>query len=210
PARKFRRAGFAVGSLQQTQPRKNLRRAMRLITSSLAARSAVWWATARTAASNFARLFGRRSLAAVAARPPYDCASIIICEFHSSSGLDRQNGLDLDRDLPRQRAHADGGTCMAAGVAEHLDQQVGAAVDDLRLIGELRDGVDHAEQLHHVIDAVERAERVARRRQEPEADEPGPPVPLVHRDVLADLAGQARAFFVARPLAGQVEQVAHE
>ena len=46
------------------------------------------------------------------------------------SRLDQQNGLDLDDYPVGQGTHADGRTSMAAGVAEHLDHKVGAAVDD--------------------------------------------------------------------------------
>src|SRR5262249_24893195 len=75
--------------------------------------------------------------------------------------LHRHDGFDLDRDLVRQRAHADSRTGVAAGVAEHFGEQIGAAIDHFRLVSEFRHGVDHAEKLHHEVDAVERAERLA-------------------------------------------------
>src|SRR5262245_47278384 len=129
-------------------------------------------------------------------------------EVTGASQLDRKDRLDLDRDLAGQRAHADGGAGMAPGIAEHFDEQVGAAVDHLGLVGELGHGVDHAEQLDHVVDAVERAERLARRRQQAETDQPRAPIALLHADVLADLAGEHGALLVARALAGQEQEIA--
>src|SRR4051794_38290906 len=51
----------------------------------------------------------------------------------SASGFDRQDGLDLDRNLVRQRAHADRRAGMLAGIAEHFNKQIRAAIDDFRL-----------------------------------------------------------------------------
>jgi hypothetical protein len=51
---------------------------------------------------------------------------------------------------------------MAVGVAEHFDEQIGAAVDDFRRVVETRHRVDRAEQLDDEIDVVERTESVAR------------------------------------------------
>src|SRR5262245_65593321 len=129
-------------------------------------------------------------------------------EVTGASRLDRKDGLDLDRDLAGQRAHADSGAGMAPGIAEHLHEQVGAAVDYLGLVGELGHGVDHAEQLHHVVDAVERAERLARRRQQAETDQPRAPIALLHRDALADLAAEHPALPVARAMPRRAPEVA--
>src|SRR5205085_12411246 len=54
------------------------------------------------------------------------------------------DALDLDRDVVRQRAHADRRARVLAALAEDLDEEVGAAVDHLRLVGEARHGIDHA------------------------------------------------------------------
>jgi len=87
--------------------------------------------------------------------------------------LDRDDSFNLDRDLAGQGDVADGGAGVPAGFAEHIDEQVRAAVDDLGRIVEIRRGVDHAEELDDVVHAVERAERVAHRGEEAKADEPG-------------------------------------
>ncbi len=47
---------------------------------------------------------------------------------------------------------------MLAALAENLDEQVGAAVDHARMIGEVRNGVDHAEQLDDPLDLAEIAQ----------------------------------------------------
>src|SRR6266542_3281899 len=61
-----------------------------------------------------------------------------------------ENRLDLDRDAARQRRHADGAARPLAGlVAKHLDHQIAEAVDDLRMLREVRRGVYHAERFHH-------------------------------------------------------------
>src|SRR5437879_10949236 len=62
------------------------------------------------------------------------------------SAADLDDRLDLDRDAVRQGSHADGGARVLALVAEHLDEQVRAAVDHLGLVGEIRRAVHHAEQ----------------------------------------------------------------
>src|SRR6266853_179521 len=79
----------------------------------------------------------------------------------SARSPDRNNDLDLDRNSAGQRAHADGGARMPPALAEHLDEQVGAAVDDFRVILEIGGGIDHPEHLDDVLQAVEiAAERI--------------------------------------------------
>ena len=56
---------------------------------------------------------------------------------------------------------------------EHLDHQVGAAVDHLRVMGEFRHGVDHAEQLDDAVHPVEVAERLLHHREQVDPGEPG-------------------------------------
>jgi hypothetical protein len=52
-------------------------------------------------------------------------------------GRDLDDAFDLDRNRHRQRAHADRRARVPPGVAEHFDEQVRAAVDDARVVGEL-------------------------------------------------------------------------
>src|SRR5262245_31740450 len=63
--------------------------------------------------------------------------------------------LDLDRDIERQRARADGRARMLALVTEDLDHQVGGAVDDLRMFGKFGHAIDEADQLHDALHPVE-------------------------------------------------------
>src|SRR5208282_6788039 len=104
-----------------------------------------------------------RQLTYGAARHPPACAVML--------AYDLENGFDFDGDLHRQASHSNCGTRMTARFAENLDQQIGAAVDDARMIGELRYGVDHSEQLDDAFDAIERTERYADDCKEREPDE---------------------------------------
>ena len=72
----------------------------------------------------------------------------------------------------------------ACRLAEHLDEQVRHAVGDLRVLLELRHGVDHAEHLPtHGVHAIQRAERDARRGQQLEPDDAGTLVGFIDRHV---------------------------
>src|ERR1700729_973931 len=100
--------------------------------------------------------------------------------------LDLQNGLDLDHDAVWQRTHADGRTRMAPRFAEHLDHEVGTAVDDLGMIAEIRLGIDHAEKLDHRLDARKLADRGLGDREQLQAREPRRFVALLDGSVLAE------------------------
>ena len=88
---------------------------------------------------------------------------------------------------------------MAAILAEDGDQQIGAAVDDLGVIGEVRRGVDHAKQLDN-LDLVQRAGCLLHGGQKPEAGKPGMFIGLLPGHVGAHLAGVVAAIRLARPL----------
>src|SRR5205085_11564370 len=107
-----------------------------------------------------------------------------------SAGLsDRDNDLDLDRYPAGQRAHADSGARMPTALAEHLDKQIRAAVDDFRMIFEIGGGVDHPEHFDDVLDAVEiAAERILDRRDQHEPDAARVTISLVNRHAGAELA----------------------
>ena len=77
---------------------------------------------------------------------------------------------------------------MAAPLAQHGDEQVGAAVDHLGLVGELRHGIDHAQHLEH-LDPGELAGGRLGRCQQAETDQLGVLVGLLDGDIAADLAG---------------------
>ena len=50
---------------------------------------------------------------------------------------DGDDGIDFDRGAERQHRHADRAAGVAAGLAEYLLHQLGGAVGDLRLVGEM-------------------------------------------------------------------------
>ena len=77
------------------------------------------------------------------------------------TSLHLDDGVHLDGEAERQLVDADGGAGVAAGVAEDLDHQVRAAVDDARDGGEVGAGLDEAAELHDADDAVEVAVRAA-------------------------------------------------
>src|SRR5207245_8630530 len=66
---------------------------------------------------------------------------------------------DLHSFPTRRSSDLDGrARVLADGLAEHLDHQVGEAVDDLRLVAEVLGRVHHAEHLDDALDLVEAAE----------------------------------------------------
>ena len=69
-------------------------------------------------------------------------AMTIMGENHSSeSRFDRDDSLDLDRNLIGQHDIADSRAGVPTSIAEDLHEQIGAAIDDLRRIVEVRRGI---------------------------------------------------------------------
>src|SRR5687768_1803895 len=97
---------------------------------------------------------------------------------------------------------------LADRVAEHLDHQVGEAVDDLRLIAEALGGVHHAEHFHDALDLVEAAEMMARGCEQVQSDLACRLVALLHGEIFSELAfGGALALPAYGPVTGEKEQV---
>src|SRR3990170_1662565 len=96
---------------------------------------------------------------------------------------------------------------MAPGVAEHFYEQVGTAVDHLRLVAEIGFGVHHAEHLDHAPDAVEAAEFRLHDGEQCETGRAGEAVTLLDVELASDLALRAQAVHRRRPLAGEEEQL---
>src|SRR5882762_8051093 len=137
--------------------------------------------------------------------PPTASPTLLFGGFFRPWGgaADLDDALDLDRDAVGQGSHAYGGARVLALIAEHFDEQVRAAVDDLGLVGELGRAVHHAEQLHHALDAVEAAELGLHHREQREPDRARVLVALLDAELGAELAlHRARAF------AGEKQQVA--
>ena len=62
--------------------------------------------------------------------------------------------IDFHRDIARQRRRANRGARMAADVAENFNHQVGGAINNLRLLPEVRYTIDKAGEAHASNHAV--------------------------------------------------------
>src|SRR5215208_6761621 len=69
--------------------------------------------------------------------------------------FDLEYRFHLYGPVDRQGAGANGRARMLALVAQHLDDEIGGTVDYLGLIGELRNSVDEAQNLHAALHAIE-------------------------------------------------------
>src|SRR5690606_6950428 len=128
----------------------------------------------------------------------------------SSPHLD--DGVDLDGEAEGEAVDADGGAGVAALVAEDLDHQVRAAVDDGGDGLEVAGGLDEAAQLDHADDALEVAVEGGRHLgQQVDAAHARRGLGLFRGDVGADRALDPARGVVGQ-LAGDVDQVpaAHE
>src|SRR5207253_1302446 len=111
----------------------------------------------------------------------------------TSSTSELEDPFDLDGDSERQRAHPDRRAgVLAALLAVELDEQVGRAVRDLRLVAELGHRVDEAEQLHDPLDAVEAADALPDRRQHVQRHEPRRLLALLDPELATELADELR------------------
>src|SRR5882757_4080547 len=72
---------------------------------------------------------------------------------------DLEDALDLDRRIRGQHRHTDGGTRMAALVAERGDHEIRGAVHHLGAIEKVGIGIDEATEADHLLDLVEIAKR---------------------------------------------------
>src|SRR5579885_116926 len=97
---------------------------------------------------------------------------------------------------------------MATCVAEHLDEEVGAAVDDVRLLHEIGRAVDEAVEAQAAADAVEIAERRPRLRQKVEAAKPCCALPVCEGEAGAELADVAALTVPLADLTGDEQHVA--
>ena len=125
--------------------------------------------------------------------------------------LDRvtaRRDLDLDRRVQRERRHADGGPCVHAGVAEDGAEQLGGAVGDLRLGGEVGRRRDEDDDLHDALDQRQVADLGVDRRDRVEGALLCAGVGLLLGHLGADLAGGHQLARAHRELAGGEDLVA--
>ena len=125
--------------------------------------------------------------------------------LHPSGDL--ENRVHLDRHVARQRSAAHRGARVPPGIAEHLDHQIGGAVDHLRLLAVARHRIDEAAEPHAAHDLVEiAADRGLELRENVDGAEPRGLLRVFQRDFLADLTGELVLAVGVRHLAGDEHQ----
>src|SRR6516225_5668771 len=100
-----------------------------------------------------------------------------------SARADNRHRRDLNRRPERESIRADRGASVPSVRAEHLDEQVRGAVDDLRLIGEPVGRLHEAEHLDELDYAVE-ADRLLDLRQHAEPAKASAAICLLDRDLV--------------------------
>ena len=123
---------------------------------------------------------------------------------------DFENGLDFDADAPGQRTHADSRARVPPRLAKHRDQKIRAAVDNFRVVFEIRGGIDHAEQLDDADDAGQIAQRRLRLSKDHQSRNPRVFIGLLGASIIADAPDPHRARAVHRSLAGDIKMRAGE
>lgn len=95
------------------------------------------------------------------------------------ASTDFQDRIDFDARAERQARDADSGSRVPSGVAEHGDEKVGCAIDDLRMIDEFWRRGDKARQPQDLHNAFEIAESGFRLCQQAERGLPGGFLPVL-------------------------------
>src|SRR5258708_2501629 len=101
-------------------------------------------------------------------------------------GLEANDRRDLDRDPERQLAGSQRLPGMPPAFAEDFVDQVGGAVEDLRLLFEAGGGADEAAELDELLDAVERPGMLANQRHDVQGANLGGSGGVLDADVGAD------------------------
>jgi hypothetical protein len=120
----------------------------------------------------------------------------------SSFSGQRNHDLDLDRTASRQRGDADGRTCVAPGIAEHVVKDPASPVHDGRLLVETRGRCHVPGQREDPVNPVERAQRNLEHRQGVQSTDSGCSSPFLHTDGLAKSAYTCEPAIDARELPG--------
>src|SRR5690606_22252390 len=96
---------------------------------------------------------------------------------------------------------------MSSGSAEDFNEEIGAAIDDIGMLLEVRHGVDHTQQLHDTLYTRQIAKRLVHDCQQIDAGETGILIGLVHADIAADLPRTQMSAFFPWPLPGKIEHI---
>lgn len=125
----------------------------------------------------------------------------------SGIARDLDDDLDLDGRAQRQSVDTDGAAGVLPAVSEDLTVQLGHAVDDGRLLGEVISGVDEAGDLDDAHDIVEVTDHSGDGGQ---SVEPGGACQLVagvEVDIRAQVTGGGQLAVDDRQLAGGIDVV---
>ena len=112
---------------------------------------------------------------------------------------DLNNRFDLHRHIEGERAHSDGATRMPTAIAEYLNEQVRATVDDLWVVGKFRRGVHHAEHSAEANHLIKTSGCLPQRRQQLKASVPRMLIGLFEGHVAPHLALRPRAIGIEWP-----------
>src|SRR5579863_10677842 len=107
---------------------------------------------------------------------------------HCDSGTEPGDELDLDSDADRQLGQANGCAGMPPGLAEDLDQQIRASVQDRRGLVKAGSHIHHAEDLDDPLDPVEIAKFGLEGSQDRQCRHPRRLAALLQSEITADLA----------------------
>src|SRR6266508_5851917 len=121
-----------------------------------------------------------------------------------SASADNRHRRDLDGHREGQRVGAERRTRVLARLAEDLNEKVGRAVDDFRLVAEIVGGVDKTDELRDRLHPVQ-ADRRLDLGQHANAAQTRPSGRLLDRDLIGTAPGQ-HLVAVGGDLAGDVEQ----
>ena len=122
--------------------------------------------------------------------------------------FDLHDHRNLDARVEGEGSGADGQAGVPAFVAKNFNKQVGATVDHLGLIGEVRRAVYKSFHPHDALHAVERTDLAAQRGEQCQGGALGGVLAFLKRDIDANFAGYKFARFVLGNVSGQKDQIA--
>jgi hypothetical protein len=115
--------------------------------------------------------------------------------------------FDLHCHVEGERAHTNGATCVPTTIAKYLDQQVRAAVDDLRVAGEVRRCVHHSEHSADAYHLIETSSGLTQGRKQLNANFPRVRIGLLKSHIMSNLALRSRTIGVEKPRSREEDYV---